>query len=83
MIVPIQNCVILGLGVISWIVFTVFYIKSKKYDAMFENLDEKEYPMKEIYSIGFAFLETIKYAYKSDSDRKLCTQLEIFCEKIR
>lgn len=81
MIVPIQNCVILGLGVISWIVFMVFYIKSKKYDAMFENLDEKEYPMKEIYSVGFAFLETIKYSYKSDSDRKLRTQLEIFCEK--
>ncbi len=52
---------------------------------MFDVLDEKDFPLKEIYGLGYAVLETVKYNYKSKGDRKLRQQLDVlygskYCE---
>ncbi|MBQ9247256.1 MAG: type II secretion system F family protein, partial [Ruminococcus sp.] len=69
--------VVLGLGLVSLVLWFFFYIKGLKYNSMFEVLVEKEYPLKEIYGMGYAVLEMIKYGYKSKGDRKLRQQLDI------
>lgn len=67
----------IAFGAISLIAWIVFYVKGKKHNSMFDVLEEKEYPLKEIYGLGYAVLEIIKYKYKSKSDRKLRQELDI------
>ncbi|MGN0342788.1 MAG: type II secretion system F family protein [Roseburia sp.] len=81
MLLPVQMIILLGLGVVSVIIFLVFFVKSKRYDEIFTTLDEKEYPLKETYSVGYAVMETLKYDYKSQKDRTLRTQIEILYGK--
>ena len=81
----IVDYLIIALGAISLIVWMIFYMKGKKHNSMFDVLEEKEYPLKEIYGLGYAVLETIKYNYKSKGDRKLRQQLDVlygskYCE---
>lgn len=81
----ITDYLIVALGAISLIVWMIFYIKGKKHNSMFDVLEEKEYPFKEIYGLGYSVLETIKYSYKSKGDRKLRQQLDVlygdkYCE---
>lgn len=73
----IIDYIVIALGAISLIVWLFFYIKGKKYNVLFDVLEEDEYPLKEIYGIGYAVLETIKYQYKSKGDRKLRQELDV------
>ena len=57
--------------------FTYLVVKSKQYDELFENLDEDDYQFKDFFSIGYAFMETIKYGYKSKRDRDMRKNLAI------
>lgn len=73
----IMDIVIMALGIVSLIVWMVFFIKGKKHNSMFDVLNEKDYPFKEVYGFGYAVLETIKYNYKSKGDRKLRQELDV------
>lgn len=85
----------MGLGMLEWLVillgavsligWLVIYFKGHKYNEMFDVLEENEYPLKEIYGMGYAVLEMVHYKYKSKNDRKLRQQLEVlygdkYCE---
>lgn len=81
----IIDYVLIVLGAVSLAIWMYFYFKGKKHNSMFDVLEEKEYPFKEIYGLGYAVLETVKYKYKSKKDRKLRQQLEVlygskYCE---
>lgn len=77
----ITNLIVIAFGALSLAVWMFFYVKGLKYNSMFEVLVEKEYPLKEIYGMGYAFLEFFKYGYKSKGDRKLRQQLEVLYGK--
>lgn len=64
-------------GAVSLLVWIFFYIKGLKYNSMFDVLVEKDYPFKEIYGMGYAVLEMIRYGYKSKGDRKMRQQLDV------
>ena len=46
MFVSVQDLIILGIGCISLIIWLGIFIAAKKYDELFEPLDEKEYALK-------------------------------------
>ncbi len=73
--------IVFGLGFLSLMLWFVFFLGGLKHNKMFEVLDEKEYPLKEIYGLGFFVLELIKYDYKRKGDRKLRQQLNILYEE--
>lgn len=73
----IFNFVIMTFGTISLLIWLLFFIKGLKHNAIFEALEEKDYPLKEIYGLGYGVLTTIKYGYKSKRDRKLRQELDI------
>ena len=76
----ITDIVIMTLGIVSLIIWLMFFIKGMKYNSMFDVLVEKEYPFKEIYGLGYAVLETIKYNY----NLMYCTAVNIqsiICER--
>lgn len=74
------SLIVMTVGSVALLVWLSVWIMGLKHNAMFEVLDEKEYPLKEIYGMGYAVLELIKYNYKSKSDRKLRQQLVILYE---
>lgn len=73
----IIDFIMIALGGISLVVWLVLYSKGLKHNALFESLDESEFPLKEIYGLGYGILESANYGYKSKGDRKLRQQLEI------
>jgi tight adherence protein C len=75
------NIVVFSISGILLVAWLFFYFKGKKYADLFENLDEKEYPLKELYFIGYAIMETFHYQYKGKADRKLRQSASILYEK--
>ncbi|MED9903671.1 MAG: type II secretion system F family protein [Lachnospiraceae bacterium] len=65
------NGILLAAGWILLGIWLFLYLKGKKYEAMFENLEEEKAPFKEIYGVGYAFTELVHYQYKSEHDRKM------------
>lgn len=59
------------------IVWLILLMKGSKYKDFIEPLDKKEFPLKDLYGIGFALMELVKYNYKSKSDKKLKENIEI------
>ena len=72
-----KDLIIFGLGLIAYLIWLVLYIRGLKYNALFEVLDNKEFPLKEVYGIGYGVLEQIHYGYKSKGDRKLRQELDV------
>ncbi|MDD4492770.1 MAG: type II secretion system F family protein [Eubacteriales bacterium] len=77
----ILDILIMAIGILSLVIWMLFYFKGLNHNSMFDVLTEKEFPFKEIYGTGFAVLETIKYKYKSNADRKLRQELDVLYGK--
>lgn len=79
--VSIIDMIIFGFGIILLLSYLFLFVKGLKYNSMFEVLDEKKYPLKEIYGIGYSVLEMIHYSYTKASDRKLRQEINIFYDE--
>lgn len=77
----VQDILIMTIGCIFLAIWIFIFLRSQKNNNLFKGLDEKEYPLKDIYSTGYTVLEMISYKYKSGFDRKLRTQLSILYEE--
>ena len=75
------NIIVFSISGILLVAWLSFYFKGKKYAELFDGLDEKEYPLKDLYFIGYGMMETFHYQYKSKSDRKLRQSAAILYEK--
>ncbi len=73
----IKDIVIYALFIVSFLAWMYIFARSKKYDSLFENLDSKDFPLKEIYSTGYCVLELIGYKYTSKRDRKKRQELNV------
>lgn len=80
MVFSVIDLAIMAMGMLILLVWIIIYVKGLRYAALFEPLDEKEYPLKEIYFVGYAITEMLHYQFKSKSDRKLRRNLEILHE---
>lgn len=81
MFLSMQDLVILGIGCVFLGIWLIIFMASRSYDEMFDTLDEKEFPLKELYSMGYFIMEKSKYQYKSRRDRKLRQDMEVLYEK--
>ena len=70
LIIVLINFVLLGF----WI---FLFLKGNKYKDFIEPLNNKDFFFKDLYGIGFCFMDLIKYKYKSKRDIKLRSQIEI------
>ncbi len=75
--IELTDFIIWGIGLLLLVVWLVFFIKGMKNAPFFESLEEKDYPLKEIYFLGYAILETIHYQYKSKNDRRLRKEISV------
>ena len=68
----IATLITLLLASISALLFIFMMFKGQKYDYMVENLEDKTFQLKELYSVGFAWSDMIsKLSYKSALAEKL------------
>lgn len=81
MFIPVKELVILGIGCLFLAVWLLLFVIGRKYDDMFASLDEKDYPLKDLYSTGYVLLQLIKYNYKSQWDRNFRQEIEIIYGK--
>lgn len=81
MFLTITDYVIIVLGYIVLLLWLFFFIKGVKYSNLFAGLEEKDYPLKELYGWGYGIMEMFHYSYKSKKDRKLRKEIEILYGK--
>jgi tight adherence protein C len=74
------NIVVLSIGAVALLLWLALYVIGNKHAAMFEAITDKEYPLREVYFVGFAFLEKTHYQYRGKANRQLKKELEILYE---
>lgn len=77
----VVDIIIIAIGFVSLLFWLAFFVKGRKYYSMFDGLEGKPFYLSGLYGLGYAILETFRYQYKSNSDRKLRQQLEILYDK--
>ena len=77
MVLTILDFVLYGIGGLLLILWMVFFFAGLKHVSLFNALEEKEYPFKEIYFLGYAVMELFKYQYRSKHDRKLRKEISV------
>ncbi len=77
MILTTLDFVLYGIGAFLLFVWLIFFFVGLKYSSLFDALEEKEYPLKEIYGLGYAIMTLIKYRYRSKHDRKLRKEISV------
>lgn len=77
----IQDIVVIALGCVSLVIWLIIFARSGKYTDFFESLEEKEYPLKELYGMGHYIMERMSYEYKGKFDRQLRADLSILYEE--
>jgi len=73
----LTDIVIFTIGAIFLAMWLALFLKGLKNASLFDGLEEKEYPLKEIYFVGYEALHVVKYAYHSKKDRKLRKEISI------
>jgi tight adherence protein C len=68
------------LGIVVLILFLFFYTVGLKNASLFDSVDENEYPLKEIYFVGYGFWNLIGYKFNSSGDEKLVEDLNVLYE---
>lgn len=68
---------IMGIASVCTVLFLIFLMVGSKYNAMIEPLDSKEFPLCELYGVGFAVLALFKYNYTSKAERRRRQQIAL------
>lgn len=80
MFLPISSIIIMGIGTVIALAYIILLIGSNKYKALIEPLSEKEFPLHEIYGVGFSVLELSKYQFHSKKAHKRRQAVELLYE---
>lgn len=80
-LLTLQDIAVMGCGFIFLILWLLLFFYSQRYNSLFQGMDEKKYPLNQIYSTGYALMELIHYRYKSKLDRSLRSDLSILYEE--
>ena len=71
------DIIILIIGFILLIGWLICFFMGLQYNQLFDVLEEKEYPFKEVYGMGYFIIQKINYQFKSKADRELRQAIDI------
>ena len=71
------DLIVLAIGVAVLAAWLALFFRGRKNDWMFEQLNDKDYPVKELYFIGYEIEELLKMQFKSKHDRQLRKEMGI------
>lgn len=73
----IFDYIIFALGAVVLILWLICFVRGLKNADLFDALEEKEFPFKEIYFVGYEVLNMLRYKYRSKHTRKLRKELSV------
>ena len=73
----VLSLVIMGLASVLALVFVLLLSAGKKYDSWIEPLDSKEYPLCELYGVGFVLIDLLKIDFTSKKERNRRQQIAL------
>lgn len=68
---------IMAVGTVLTVVFVLLMLAGKKYDGWIEPLDNKEYPLCELYGVGFILLDLLHFNFTTKGERKRRQQIAL------
>lgn len=71
------DLVVLALGCIILALWMLLFVKGRGDAWMFDELDDGDYPVKDLYFVGFALIQKLNLQYKSKKDRRLRKELSV------
>lgn len=73
----VLSLAIMILATILTAVFVLLLLAGKKYDSWIEPLDSKEFPLCELYGVGFVMSDLLKYNFTTKKERKRRQQIAL------
>ena len=76
-VIQLMDIVVLAIGIAILAVWFLLFLQGRKNSWMFEQLDDEDYPVKELYFIGYALLDKLDPQFRSKKDRQLRKELNV------
>ena len=73
----VMSLVIMALATVAAVVLILLILAGKKYDEWVAPLDNKEYPLCELYGVGFVLCDILKHNFTTKGERKRRQQLAL------
>lgn len=70
--------IVLLIGSVIAIIYVILILASEKYKKEVENLDEKEFPLHELYTVGMLICKLVRYNFASEKELEKRKQLAIY-----
>lgn len=77
MFLPQYALVIMGIGTVLTVLFIILLLMSGKYKELVKPLNEKEFPLHDLYTFGFLLLDLIQYKFTSKTNLKRKRDIEL------
>ena len=77
MFLSLTSVIIMSVGTLIGVIFIIFLLAGKKYDAYIEPLTDNEFPLNQLYGVGFVFLDITKHNFASKGERKRRQQIAL------
>ena len=71
------SIIVMGIGTIFGFLLVILLIIGKKHDNMIEQLSDKEFPLNQLYGVGFTILNITKHDFSSRAERKRRQQIAL------
>ena len=71
------DLIIIGIGIVILLVWLFLFLKGKKDADLFMPLNDEDYPLKDLYFVGYAFAELIHMNYQTERDTEMRKQLTV------
>jgi Flp pilus assembly protein TadB len=72
---------VIAFGIAVIVIWFVMFAIGLKNANLFDKLPAEDYPLKELYFVGFALLKCVKKEYKTAKDRRLRRQLSVIYQE--
>ena len=68
---------LMSLGTVLLAGWIVLFVVGRKHAPLFEGISEKEFPLRELYPVGYTFLEITRYSFRSRADLQLRQLMDV------
>ncbi len=73
----ISQIALMSLGTVLLAGWIVLFVVGRKHAPLFEGISEKEFPLHELYPVGYTFLEITRYSFRSRADLQLRQLMDV------
>lgn len=81
MFLSTEDIIIMSAGTVLSLVFIILLLLGGKYKSMTEPLNEKDFPLHDLYAFGFLILDMAHFGFESRKDLKRKQYVELLYEK--